>query len=672
MVLTSLKDDSIGGDTNGDGGTTNPAPGDWNGINMREAGILNLDRALVRYGHVTGESTSPLSVTNSRIEHTSDYALELSSSKEIVVTGNTIAHTAGIGILVTQTGHAADISRSTTTVTNNNVSDVTDYYGGAGIIVNAAPGGFAPSPPYSNSPAPTVTGNTVTGVTGSYGNDGRSWLPGIAMQVNANNLLPSKLTGNTGTDNTTNTLELSGTLRGNWTLPATGLPISIGPGPNRGFTVPSGVTLTLNSGTILKFRSATRFDSDSPALTVAGTLNANGTSAQPVVLTSLKDDSIGGDTNGDGGTTNPAPGDWNGINVGAGGQVLAEGVDLRYASTAFTMDAGSYASSVSGRIVFSPHGIVAGDSTVDARNVDWGTPSGPAPYGTGPSVSGGGVLVLPWAGFVAPPEPTPPSYDAPIVTTDCPQVAVIGLRGSGESPQGSSLEQYGDRSYVSGTELFGTDSSLIAAKAKQRILELRPNADVQFFGIPYAALPVPGVGGSDVTTEQYINSIYEGSMMLWDTMHSLTEQCGSSTKFMLVGYSQGALAIHIEIADPNTYASQILGVALLADPGKVSNPAETVWETDYTAAAAGVADKAGVFARLLTGDDEPVLATLASRTISMCHRGDPICAATIPSAVSTGVNMALYNFSQHTNYTSAEDISMALWVGTRVGNALPQ
>ena len=75
--------------------------------------------------------------------------------------------------------------------------------------------------------------------------------------------------------------------------------------------VPVGQTLTVQAGAIVKFHLGNQ------ELITYGTLNVNGTAANPAVFTSILDDDFDGDTDGDGASTG-VPGNWRGLNFDAG------------------------------------------------------------------------------------------------------------------------------------------------------------------------------------------------------------------------------------------------------------------------------------------------------------------------------------------------------------------
>lgn len=89
------------------------------------------------------------------------------------------------------------------------------------------------------------------------------------------------------------------------------------------FQVPAGQTLTVQPGAIVKGDWNT-------VIQVNGTLHCLGTAAQPVVFTSIHDDSAGGDTNLNGTSTVAAAGQWQGLQFTNSNASSLQHASIRY------------------------------------------------------------------------------------------------------------------------------------------------------------------------------------------------------------------------------------------------------------------------------------------------------------------------------------------------------
>ncbi|MEM7003854.1 MAG: right-handed parallel beta-helix repeat-containing protein, partial [Pseudomonadota bacterium] len=299
VVFTSYRDDSIGGDTNGDGASVGQ-PGDWYYVYIRQAtpgATAFMEHAHVRYAGGAGSGGllafrfSEVELRNLLVEDVSTTGILLRDNASAVLDNSLVRNNATNGVYVQRSSGGG----GTFTITNNEIRD----NGTTGL--------------YVQNYGVTITGNQFIDNT-NYGVFYTGLSSGVAEELRGNTIsgsnvparlvlpaVPGEGAGNTISGNTRDHLEVIGTsLTQNRTLDMSGFSAYWLVSGN--VAVQPGASLQLREGVIWKLASGIQFQID-------GVFSSEGSSANPVIFTSYRDDSVGGDTNGDG-LTSGQPGDW--------------------------------------------------------------------------------------------------------------------------------------------------------------------------------------------------------------------------------------------------------------------------------------------------------------------------------------------------------------------------
>ncbi|MDH5327840.1 MAG: right-handed parallel beta-helix repeat-containing protein [Gammaproteobacteria bacterium] len=330
VVLTAYADDSYGGDTNGDGTGSVASPGDWGYLKLGSGNHL-LRHTIVRFGG--GVDTSRMVMKDEWLCNSETYSANvIADLSNLVIDGGKIEYSGSHGLFL----HSGETSIDRASIINNSKNGI---YSSAYAFEDWDWGlCFLGSINYLNLTRSAVTDNqgngieqlqSSLGINGntiqSNGGYGINRVSGTSPYSPKNNTITNNDVAlrvpvddfpdetNTLTPNTKKFIELTYGYSKNqhWPVWGRGTNDAIGTYLISGnVMVPALSTLSVESGVILKFAQGVN-------LRVDGALDAVGKSEEKIVFTSDRDDSIGGDTNGDSNATAPFSGYWAGLTFSA-------------------------------------------------------------------------------------------------------------------------------------------------------------------------------------------------------------------------------------------------------------------------------------------------------------------------------------------------------------------
>jgi pimeloyl-ACP methyl ester carboxylesterase len=242
----------------------------------------------------------------------------------------------------------------------------------------------------------------------------------------------------------------------------------------------------------------------------------------------------------------------------------------------------------------------------------------------------------------------------------CKDVLAVGVRGSGEAPQGPPPD-YGIGS--ADADGFGARSWDAYFGFRSELSRLRDGTTFREYGIRYRAQGV----FENPFENNYIESILEGEFQLKDYVEQEVARCAADPEeIVLVGYSQGALAIHLalmawERTNP-TLLSKVSAVILIADPAKVRDGDEILYEDVDKPAGSGVRNAEGIYHALIEDFDNnypvsgPIPGAVTNRTVSFCKNHDEVCATGLFGLGAAAIEFlpVVSDVEVHTSYTKSE------------------